>query len=87
MDKDALIAALERELDGYIRRGLTARADAVRTELARLGCSPGATPREVVPSEPGSTPPQKATRRAQKPAPASNKPSAPKTPKRTRGGS
>jgi hypothetical protein len=50
MDKDTLIAALRRELDGYIRRGLHERADAVRQELTRLGCSDGVTPREVVPS-------------------------------------
>lgn len=87
MDQETLIAALERELDGYVRRGLTVKADAVREELARLGCSPGDTPREVVPSEPGGTPPAKPARRATKPAPASKKPTAPKTPKKPRGGS
>jgi hypothetical protein len=75
MTNDALIEALRRELDGYIRRGLTQRATAVVEELARLGFSAGATPSGVVQSEPSSTPtsPPKRTKKpveASKPAPA-----------------
>lgn len=86
MDQATYLAALEKELDGYTRRGLTARADAVRAEIARLGGSPGATPREVVLSEAGSAAP-KPTTRTRKPAEPTKKAPAPKTPKRTRGGS
>jgi pentatricopeptide repeat protein len=57
MDLDTLTAALRRELDGYIRRGMTERAEAVRQELIRLGCSDGVTPREVVPPEADGPPP------------------------------
>lgn len=85
MDNDALIAALKRELAGYIRRGLDTRADAVRAELARLGCPPGATPSGEVPAEPGSTP--KPTTRVRKPVEATKKLTAAKTPKRPKGGS
>lgn len=56
MNTEALIEALRRELDGYVRRGMKERAEAVRQELVRLGCSPGDTPSEVVPSESDSTP-------------------------------
>lgn len=65
MNNDALIEALRRELGGYIRRGLGERATAVETELARLGFSAGATPPEVVQSEPSGTPtvPAKRTRK------------------------
>lgn len=56
MNTDSLIEALERELAGYIRRGLDQRAESVRAELRRLGRSPGATPREDVPVEPAETP-------------------------------
>ena len=56
MNIDALIAAYERELAGYRRRGLTDRAKLVEAELRRLGHSPGATPREDVLAEPASTP-------------------------------
>lgn len=62
MNHDAIIAALEKELAGYIRRGLKDRATLVEQELARLGRSPGATPSEVVPAEPGGTPIKPATR-------------------------
>lgn len=65
MNTEALIEALRRELDGYIRRGMAARAESVRQELIRLGCSPGDTPSEVVPVESDGTPPaRKATRKA-----------------------
>ena len=86
MDKNALIAALEAELAGYLRRGLGSRADAVRAELVRLGRSNGATPAEVVPSEPDGTPPPKPATRTRKPAEATKKAAAPKTPKRPKGG-
>lgn len=56
MNHDALIAAYEAELHGYIRRGLQDRAKLVEEELRRLGHSPGATPREDVLTEPASTP-------------------------------
>lgn len=62
MNHEALIAALETELAGYIRRGLSQRADLVRHELSRLGSSAGATPPEVVPAEPAGTPEEPATR-------------------------
>lgn len=82
---NALIAALEKELAGYIRRGLGARADAVRNELARLGRSDGDTPAEVVPSEAGGT--QTATRDAKKPIRAPKTADGAKPPKRPKGGS
>jgi hypothetical protein len=85
MDTETYISALETELAGYVRRGLTVKADGVRAELARLGRSPGDTPREVVPTESGSTAPKPATR-ARKPAETPKKPTAPKTPKTRRGG-
>lgn len=56
MNHDALIAAYEAELRGYIRRGLKDRAKLVEEELRRLGHSPGVTPREDVLTEPASTP-------------------------------
>ena len=56
MNIDALIRAYEEELRGYIRRGLTERAQLVEAELRRLGHSPGVTPREDVLTEPASTP-------------------------------
>ncbi len=55
MNIDALIAAYERELAGYRRRGLPARAKLVEEELRRLGRPTGATPRGDVPAEPAST--------------------------------
>lgn len=39
------IAALRRELAGYEQRGLDARADAVRAQLARLGDEQTPAPR------------------------------------------
>lgn len=39
MFKNIIIAALEKELAGYERRGLTDRANQVRQELTRLGHS------------------------------------------------
>jgi hypothetical protein len=85
METTALIAALETELAGYVRRGLGARADAVRAELARLGRSPGDTPREVVPTESGSTSTKKPATRSRKPAEAPKEPEAPKVPKPRKG--
>jgi len=79
MNTEALIDALRRELDGYVRRGMAERAAAVRQELTRLGCSTDETPGEVVPAGPGGTP-QKATRKKPEPPPPAPKPS----PKRKR---
>jgi hypothetical protein len=76
---DALIEALRRELAGYVRRGLPERVKAVEAELARLGFPVGATPRGVVQTEPGSTPPMPA-KRAVKPSKAPEPTPAPKTP-------
>ena len=56
MNIDALIRAYEQELQAYIRRGLTERAQLVEAELRRLGHSPGVTPLEDVLIEPTSTP-------------------------------
>lgn len=39
MLKNIIIAALEKELEGYERRGLKDRANQVRQELTRLGHS------------------------------------------------
>jgi hypothetical protein len=36
--KEILVAALRRELDGYIRRGRTVRARQVVDQLVLLGC-------------------------------------------------
>jgi hypothetical protein len=79
MTNDALIEALRRELDGYIRRGLKQRAQAVKEELARLGFSAGATPSEVVQSEPDGTPTVPA-KRTRKPVQPPEPPPATKTP-------
>ncbi|CAB5218954.1 hypothetical protein UFOVP227_14 [uncultured Caudovirales phage] len=82
MNLESIIEALEKELAGYARRGLAARAKQVETELRRLGWSPGATPSDVVPSESASTPhetPAKASRKASKPVKDDE---APKTPRR-----
>jgi hypothetical protein len=79
MTNDALIEALRRELDGYIRRGLKQRAQAVKEELARLGFSAGATPSEVVQSEPDGTATVPA-KRTRKPVQAPEPPPATKTP-------
>lgn len=78
MTNDALIAALEKELAGYIRRGLADRAALVRKELDRLGCPTESPSIEVVPVEPVGTS-QKPARRATKPAEASKKAAQPKT--------
>ncbi len=86
MDQATYLAALEKELDGYIRRGLTARADAVRAEIARLGCSSGDTPQEVVPPESGSAAP-KPTTRTRKPVEPSKKTPAPESAKTRKRGS
>jgi len=71
MNTEALIEALRRELDGYVRRGMAARAESVRQELVRLGCSPGDTPSEVVPVESDGTPPP---RKAKPKPPVDNTP-------------
>ena len=74
---NSLIDALERELAGYIRRGLTDRADQVRAELRRLGSSERDTT-EVVPPESAKTP-QKAATRVRKPQDAPKEAEAPNT--------
>lgn len=78
-----LIAALEQELAGYVRRGLSDRADQVRQELLRLGSSV-ATIAETVPAEPEGIPSPEAATDAERPA-AKRKPApAPKTPEKSR---
>lgn len=85
MNKETLTRALETELNGYIRRGLTERANLVRQELIRLG-RPMDTPSAVdVPSEPDSTPTKPATRARKAPEPPKPEPvaKAPEKKKRT----
>lgn len=79
MNIDALIRAYELELQAYIRRGLTERAQLVEAELRRLGHSPGVTPREDVLAEPTSTP-QASPDAPETPQKATPNPSAPKRP-------
>ena len=74
MNKETLIRALETELTGYIRRGLTDRANLVRQELIRLGC-PMDTPSAVdVPSESDSTSTKPTTRVRKAPEPPKPEP-------------
>lgn len=80
-----LIAALEQELAGYIRRGLADRAEQVRTELRRLGGLVDATTAAgTVPAESAETTPKKPATRARKPVEPSDEPEAPKTAKTAR---
>jgi hypothetical protein len=81
MNNEALIQALELELAGYIRRGLTDRARQVQQELLRLGRSTVSLPAENVPSKSESTPTPPATS-AQKPPTASKPKPETKTPSR-----
>lgn len=83
MAPDVIIKALEQELAGYLRRGLSDRADQVRQELALLGGS-DATIAETVPVEEGGTTPEKPVRRARKPveAPKASEATAPAKPPR-----
>ena len=87
MNTDTLIRALETELNGYIRRGLTERANLVRQELIRLGRPMDIPPAVDVPSESDSTPTKPATR-ARKPvervadAPAYEPPAKPRKAKK-----
>lgn len=85
MDTKALLDALEKELAGYIRRGLSERAESVRAELHRLGGSAGATPPEIVPSEPVSTPTEP-TRSVRKPVERVSDAKGTKTPKKAEKG-
>lgn len=61
MAEQAYVAALHRELEGYLRMGNTDRAVQVRAELARNGVdiTPDAPPpeptRDVTPPEPQRT--------------------------------
>lgn len=68
MNTDAIIAALKAELDGYVRRGLTHRAEQVIAQLVALGCSDILSTRQ-----PETLPPQGGT-----PKPAAKKPAAKK---------
>ena len=85
MDRDRIIAALEQELAGYVRRGLADRADQVRQELRRLGSSVP-TIAETVPPEPASTP-QKPTTSVRKPVERVKDAEGIKTPEKPKRGS
>ena len=77
MNTETLIRALETELSGYIRRGLTERANLVRQELIRLGCPMDIIPPVVdVPSESDSTPTTPPTRVRKAPEPPKPEPVA-----------
>jgi hypothetical protein len=79
MKNEALLQALETELAGYIRRGLTDRARQVQQELLRLGRPTVILPAVDVPSKSGSTPTPPATS-VQKPSTASKTKPEAKTP-------
>jgi hypothetical protein len=79
MNNEAHLQALETELAGYIRRGLTDRARQVQQELLRLGRPTVTLPAVDVPSESGSTPTTPATS-VQKPPTASKTKPETKTP-------
>jgi hypothetical protein len=81
MNNEALIQALELELAGYIRRGLTDRARQVQQELLRLGRPTVSLPAEDVPFKSESTPTPPATS-VQKPPSASQTKPETKTPSR-----
>ena len=85
MNNNALIEALRRELDGYIRRGMKDRAAGVQEVLAQLGCLPATPLVEIVPSELGGTPTTPTTR-VRKPAQPAKAPEAPKTPEKKKKG-
>ena len=85
MDRDRIIAALEQELAGYLRRGLPDRAEQVRQELRRLGSS-DATIAETVPTGPAGTP-QKPTTSVRKPVERVKDAEGIKTPKKPKRGS
>jgi hypothetical protein len=78
MNKDAQIAALRTELDGYIRRGMTLRAKAVQEVLAQLGSPTATPPAGIVPSKLSGTPTTPAAE-VKEPAPVVKKPRASKT--------
>jgi hypothetical protein len=81
MNNEALIQALEEELTGYIRRGLTDRARQVQQELLRLGRPTVTFPAVDVPSKSESTTTPPATS-VQKPPNASKTKPETKTPSR-----
>ena len=85
MDRDRIIAALEQELAGYLRRGLPDRAEQVRQELRRLGSS-DATIAETVPTGRAGTP-QTPTTSVRKPVERVIDAEGIKTPKKPRKGS
>jgi hypothetical protein len=84
MNNNALIEALRRELDGYIRRGMKDRAAGVQEVLAQLGCLPATPLVEIVPSELGGTPKTPATRVRKAPEPPKPEPVAKAPQKRKR---
>ena len=61
MNTDAIIAALKAEYDGYVRRGITHRAEQVIAQLVALGCSDDLSTKtpETLSSQGGSTPAKK----------------------------
>jgi len=66
--EEAQIAALRREREGYVRRGLDERAAQVAAELRRLGAEDGAAERGMPAAPPledaaDRTPRQRAARR------------------------
>ena len=79
MNNEAVLQALEAELAGYIRRGLTDRARQVQQELLRLGRPTVILPAVDVPSKSGSTPTTPATSVQKPPTASKTKPEA-KTP-------
>ena len=81
MNNEALIQALELELAGYIRRGLTDRARQVQQELLRLGRPTVTFAAQDVPFKSESTPTTPATS-VQKPPSASKTKPETKTPSR-----
>jgi hypothetical protein len=84
MNNQAQIQALETELAGYVRRGLSERAHQVQQELIRLG-RPMDTPFVAdVPSESDGTPTKPATRVRTAPEPSKPEPPAKATAKKRR---
>ena len=68
MLNDALIRALKAELEGYLRRGLTARAEQVVAQLVALGCEEylSTKPSSALSPEGGATPKKPTARKAPK---------------------
>jgi hypothetical protein len=68
MLNDAIIRALKAELEGYLRRGLQARAEQVVAQLVALGCSDilSTRPSGALPSGGDSKPVKKPVKKAAK---------------------